>query len=447
MPLFTSLRTVWLRYIIRISHDIYSWRENLKTTVSVRYSLWLMSCIIVGELWLFVIGLPLFFFIGSPKRMVGLEDEGLETIFRFRLYHFFGWITLGIVVCGGCVLVGSYYAQKTRTLSVAPYITYTWSLRDESVENLFLYDPAVLTVANGSAVLKNTSQTTSASTQCEAVFEARQPFSFLAQDRLIGWTAVATAGTSTVGFQLSPDKGVTWYGWAEGGWRKISLANASRYSSVAEVHRHIETLPRGSGGKLELVFRARLNGKCSDNVGLSSVSVSAVRPVASSFTQSALVPLVTTDAMLPVSTAAAVPSAVWSFRRSVTIPAPEELTLQALDTKRQLLVRGQTRANAEVVVFFDDARLTYRTRADENGGWRITHEQDFFSLSDSEHMVYAIARDPLAPFVSIPSKPLRFVVRDQAVPFSFFATGSRTTFFVLGFLALLSALLVYRERT
>jgi hypothetical protein len=423
---------------------MYEWREDLVLSTAVGRSLFLLGKIIIGELIMTIIAWPMHVIVSSAK-VSGFEGRGHEVI-RFRVRRTL--VAASVVVV--CLCVGIWYFITAVMIKPfkEPYantVRYQWSFSNPTSLVSFAYDENAIRLIGGSASLVVPAEKSDQAI-CQGIIEAREAFSVLPEEKIVGFSMVGSIGKGAIGFQVSPDGGGSWYKERSGSFKRVASAYMpdDDVSSVAEIQRAFEQTPRLLEGKMRVLFRARLKNPCRVPVELMSVALDVEKPKiiqSKHFFDQA-----EGSSRTSVSTHNSLPAALESFQVSRSLTPPFLLSVTGEAVSRTIVISGYAPARTEVTVYIQSQpELIYRTHADQNGRWEIHHDQQFVTLANGRYTAYAVARDPLSPFVSEKSSKIIFVLEDPQMPHVLLKIPTASTFITTLLLVVITIVFLYRK--
>ncbi|MFA6145960.1 MAG: hypothetical protein WC697_01335 [Patescibacteria group bacterium] len=114
------------------------------------------------------------------------------------------------------------------------------------------------------------------------------------------------------------------------------------------------------------------------------------------------------------------------------VPTPIVTNINTVVANDMFTFTGTALPNQDVIVYVhSDQALIYRTKADENGVWKVNHSQDLIELTPGEHTIFAVAIDPDAKIKSQPSPIVTFTVSRNFWVLLFNRLNLKTTVFSL----------------
>ncbi len=433
-----------LKSLLRLSHRIFEWREDLILSTAIGKSLLLLGKIIIGELIMTIIAWPMRAIIGQANAS-DLKKVGSEVL-RFRVRRML--VAVSMIVL--CLCVGVWYFVTVCVIS--PYkvpkthrVRYQWSFSNPTSLMSFVYDENTIRLIGGSASLV-IPEVKKDQVVCQGIIEAREAFTVLPEEKIIGFSMVGSIGKGAVGFQVSPDGGGSWYKAVSGTFKRITSEHMSDedISSAVEIQSAFERNPRLLEGKMRLLFRARLKNNCHTPIELTSVALDVAKP---GIVQSKYVlNQVGGQTLVAVSALNTLPAALESFQVSKALTPPFLLSVAGEPVSRTVIISGYAPARTEVTVYIQSQpELIYRTRADQSGHWDIRHDQHFVTLADGRYTAYAVARDPLSPFMSEKSSKIIFTLEDAQIPHFLLKIPTNSTLVVTLLLVILTIGFLYRK--
>ena len=218
-PISRTIIDRWSDYLDTAGARLKAERERLYETAGILASVAVLTKIVFGELLLGVAALPLYLFVPS-RRAVKNSQKFPDKVYAYRLRRVFT-LALVVLLVARSVGIRLWEGFEMSKRAVSPdEITYTWSFANPSALLSFAYDPDAIQIRGGVAVfskgLRDAQNDTKTSLFCNTILEAREPFRLKTSDPITGFSAIASAGSGAVTYQISNDGGAVWW-YAEDG--------------------------------------------------------------------------------------------------------------------------------------------------------------------------------------------------------------------------------------
>lgn len=249
----------WLNFISKISSFIHNQKTKF-TYAGVWKTIGLSVIVILLELFLFIVSLPIYIFIAPEK-----FSKDKKEVERYRLKRKFSLIGVAgfllLVLLKITLFSGLFFSSSIQVRA----LTLDWDFNNSAN---YVYDPNLIKMENGMVIIN--SQITD-TTNIGISLASVHPVNSLKATNIIRWTGfteIANKNGGEIYYQLSDDKGQTWYYWDGLSWAEAGESDHNKATVIAD---QIKSFQPGSG---QIKFKAFFANKYPAQIQLIDLSFS-----------------------------------------------------------------------------------------------------------------------------------------------------------------------------